>query len=115
MGLELDPVKVDDQEWEGYRKYAALYKQWRELIHHGVYWRMDMSDNTTLAHGVVSEDKSQALYLVSQLAMPDYSLTSPLHFAGLEAGARYQITLLDPSTFQLMGKADTRCINCQSG
>ncbi len=104
MGLELDPVKVDDLEREGYRKYAALYKQWRELIHHGVYWRADMSDNTTLAQGVVSEDKSQALYLVSQLAMPGYSLTSPLHFAGLEAGARYQITLLDPSTFPLMGK-----------
>lgn len=104
MGLELDPVTVDSQERDGYQKYAALHKQWRELIHHGVYWRADMPDKTTLAHGIVSEDKSQALYLVSQLAMPDYSLTSPLHFAGLDAEARYQITLLEPSTFPLMGK-----------
>lgn len=104
MGLELDPVKVDDQEREGYRKYAALHKQWRDVIHHGVYWRMDMPDKTTLAHGVVSEDKSQALLLISQLAMPVYSFTSPLHIPGLEAKARYQITLLEPSTIPLVGK-----------
>lgn len=59
MGLELDPVSADEQERAGYRKYAALHKQWRDVIHHGVQWRIDMPDATTLAHGVVSEDRSQ--------------------------------------------------------
>lgn len=104
LGLELDPVAADEQEREGYRKYAQIYKQWRELIHHGVYWRADMPDASTLAHGVISEDQSQALFIVSQLAMPDYSLTSPLHISGLQADARYQIALLDPSSLPLMGK-----------
>lgn len=54
MGLELDPVSADEEERAGYRKYAALHKQWRDVIHHGVQWRIDMPDATTLAHGVVS-------------------------------------------------------------
>ena len=104
MGLELDPVSADEQERAGYRKYAALHKQWRDVIHHGVQWRLDMPDTTTLAHGVVSEDKGQALFLVSQLAMPDYSLMAPLRIAGLEAGARYHITLLDHPNIQVTGE-----------
>ncbi len=47
MGLELDPVSADEQERAGYRKYAALHKQWRDVIHHGVQWRLDMPDTTT--------------------------------------------------------------------
>lgn len=66
---------------------------------------MDMPDVTTLAHGVVSEDKSQAIFLVSQLAMPDYTFMAPLRVAGLEAaGARYQVTLLDHPDIQITGE-----------
>ncbi len=104
MGLELDPVAVSEQEREGYRKYALLYKQWRALIHHGVYWRVDMPDATTMVQGVVSDDRQKGLFLVSQLAMPDYALTSPLRFPGLDINARYQITMLDPSSLPLIGK-----------
>ncbi|MBD4515876.1 alpha-galactosidase, partial [Xanthomonas citri pv. citri] len=83
---------------------AALHKQWRDVIHHGVQWRMDMPDATTLAHGVVSPDKAQAIFLVSQLAMPDYTLMAPLRLAGLEANARYQVTLLDHPNIQITGE-----------
>lgn len=104
MGLELDPVSADQQEREGYRKYTALHKQWRDVIHHGVQWRVDMPDTTTLAHGVVSQDKCRAIFLVSQLAMPDYSLMAPLRISGLEASARYQLTLLDHPNIQITGE-----------
>ncbi|MBR7398995.1 alpha-galactosidase, partial [Klebsiella variicola] len=81
---------VDEKEREGYRHYAALHKQWREVIHHGTQWRVDMPDVTTLAQGIVSEDKSQGLFIVSQLAMPDYTLLMPLRLPGLEASAQYR-------------------------
>lgn len=74
-------MSADEEERAGYRKYAALHKQWRDVIHHGVQWRIDMPDATTLAHGVVSPDKAQAIFLVSQLAMPDYTLMAPLRLA----------------------------------
>ncbi|WP_039055265.1 alpha-galactosidase [Enterobacter sp. Bisph1] len=95
LGLELDPVSADAREREGYRHYATLYKQWRQVIHSGTQWRIDMPDSTTLAQGIVSQDQRQALYIVSQLAMPDYSLMAPLRVLGLDAQARYRITLLD--------------------
>ncbi|MBH3283886.1 alpha-galactosidase [Serratia marcescens] len=104
MGLELDPVSANEYERAGYRKYAALYKQWRDVIHHGVLWRVDMPDTTTLAQGVVSQDKKLAIFLVSQLAMPDYTLMSPLRMAGLEPVARYRVTLLDHPNIQITGE-----------
>ncbi|NQF19192.1 alpha-galactosidase, partial [Enterobacter hormaechei] len=104
MGLELDPLTVDAQEREGYRHYAALYKRWREIIHRGTQWRVDMPDATTLAQGIVSEDKAQGLFLVSQLAMPDYTLMMPLRMLGLDASAQYRITLLDHPNIQITGE-----------
>lgn len=95
LGLELDPVNADAKEREGYRHYAALYKQWRDVIHSGMQWRIDMPDSTTLVQGIVSQDQRQGLYTVSQLAMPDYTLLAPLRVAGLDARAQYRITLLD--------------------
>lgn len=95
LGLELDPVNADAKEREGYRHYAALYKQWRDVIHSGTQWRIDMPDSTTLVQGIVSQDQRQGLYTVSQLAMPDYTLLAPLRVAGLDARAQYRITLLD--------------------
>ncbi|WP_061706486.1 alpha-galactosidase [Pseudenterobacter timonensis] len=104
MGLELDPLSVDEAEREGYRHYAALYKRWRGVIHHGTQWRIDMPDATTLAQGIVSDDGGQGLFIVSQLQMPDYTLMMPLRLAGLEAGARYRITLLDHPNIRLTGE-----------
>lgn len=104
MGLELDPVSADAQEREGYRHYAALYKQWRGLIHSGTQWRLDMPDTTTLAQAIVGQDRRQALLLVSQLAMPDYTLMSPLRMAGLDADAHYRITLLDHPDISITGE-----------
>lgn len=104
MGLELDPVNADEQERTGYRKYTALHKQWREVIHSGVQWRIDMPDPTTLAQGVVSIDQSQGIFLISQLAMPDYTLMMPLRIAGLDLTARYQITLLDHPNIRITGE-----------
>ena len=44
MGLELDPVTAGEEESAGYRRYASLYKEWRQLIHTGTLWRVDMPD-----------------------------------------------------------------------
>ncbi|WP_230353253.1 alpha-galactosidase [Lelliottia sp. WAP21] len=103
MGLELDPLAVDEHEREGYRHYAALYKRWREVIHHGTQWRVEMPDATTLAQGIVNDAKTQGLFIVSQLAMPDYTLMMPLRMPGLEASAQYRISLLDHPDIRLTG------------
>ena len=104
MGIELDPIKADTAESAGYQRYVQLYKQWRPLLHSGDFWRVDMPDATTQVQGVVSSDKAAALFLVSQLAMPDYSLAGNLRFPGLEPGARYQLSIEDHPDIQVVGK-----------
>lgn len=104
MGMELDPMTADDAESAGYQRYVQLYKQWRPLLHKGKLWRVDMPDATTQVQGVVSDDQAQALFLVSQLAMPDYTLSGNLRVPGLDPAARYRITLLDHPQISVVGK-----------
>lgn len=104
MGLELDPVVAGEDEFAGYKHYAALYKKWRALIHSGVMWRVDQPDATTQVQGVVSEDQSQALFLISQLAMPDRSLPGALRIPGLDTHARYRLHVVDHPDICLVGQ-----------
>ncbi|MFM2481698.1 alpha-galactosidase [Celerinatantimonas sp. YJH-8] len=95
MGIELDPVKAEISELDGYTKYVALHKQFRSLIHSGQFWRVDMSDPSIQVQGVVSPAREQALFSIAQLAMPDYTLAGQLRFPGLAPDATYKVTLID--------------------
>ena len=52
----------------------------------------------------MSEDKTQGLFIVSQLAMPDYTLMMPLRMPGLEPSAQYRISLLDHPDIHITGE-----------
>jgi alpha-galactosidase len=95
MGIELDPVKADDDELEGYRHYIQLHKTLRPLLHSGTTWRVEMPDDTAQVTGVVSNDRQHAVFQIAQLRMPDYSLAGTLRIPGLQPDARYEVTLLD--------------------
>ncbi|MBQ4768515.1 alpha-galactosidase [Pectobacterium versatile] len=95
MGIELDPVKADDDELEGYRHYIQLHKTLRPLLHSGTTWRVEMPDDTVQVTGVVSQDRQHAVFQIAQLRMPAYSLAGTLRIPGLQPDARYEVTLLD--------------------
>lgn len=95
MGVELDPVKESSEEQRGFARYIALHKSLRPLLHSGNVVRLDSHDPTTLLHGVVSESQDQALLVVSQLAMPTWSLPGQLRMPYLRPEARYRVSLLD--------------------
>ncbi|QUG77315.1 alpha-galactosidase [Erwinia sp. E602] len=95
MGIELDPVKADDEELEGYRHYIQLHKTLRPLLHGGISWRVDMPDDSVQVNGVVSQDGSQAVFMLAQLRMLRYSLAGNLCFPGLLPEAHYEVRLLD--------------------
>lgn len=103
MGVELDPVKEGEAERQGFSKYIALHKQLRELLHSGNVFRLDRQDPASLINGVVSQDQTQAVVLVNQLAMLDYLQQEPLRLPYLAEG-NYEISVLDiPDVFK-MGK-----------
>ncbi|MGA5657322.1 alpha-galactosidase [Rahnella contaminans] len=95
MGIELDPVKEGEAERAGFAKYTRLHQQLRPLLHSGDVYRVDTHDETVLINGVVSVNKDHAVFLVSQLAMPTWSLPGTLRVPGLKADARYRVTVLD--------------------
>ncbi len=95
MGIELDPVKEGDAERAGFARYTRLHQQLRELLHSGNVYRVDHHDDTTLINGVVSIRQDRAVFLVSQLAMPAWSLPGNLRVPGLDTQARYRVSILD--------------------
>lgn len=95
MGIELDPVKADEEELAGYRHYIQLHKVLRPLLHSGTSWRVDMPDDSVQVSGVVSQDKARAVFVMAQLRMLHYSLAGNLRFPGLLPDAKYEVRLLD--------------------
>lgn len=102
MGVELDPVKVPEEEKQAFAHYIALHKQFRSLLHSGRSFRLNASDKRQHIYGVHSDD--EILITVCQLRMPNYALPAPLRISCVDSDARYQIRLVEmPTTsFQLM-------------
>ncbi|EHK8983161.1 alpha-galactosidase [Vibrio vulnificus] len=100
MGIELDPVKEERAEKEGFERYIKLHKQLRPLLHSGRTWRVPTDDKAHQIHAVVSNDQSQAVVMIAQLAMPTNSLSGHLRIPGLDPQATYRVTVLDkPSNY----------------
>nr|WP_321237841.1 alpha-galactosidase [uncultured Tolumonas sp.] len=100
MGVELDPVKESAEEQAGFAHFIALHKQLRPLLHTGRVVRIDHHDSAMMINGVVAEDKTEAVFLLSQLAMPTYSLSGSLRLPELLADKNYRLTVLEkPARF----------------
>lgn len=95
MGLELDPLAETESTLATHEKYIRLNKSLRPLLHHGDLYRLDTVDPNRLVMGVVSKDKRQAVYMVSQLHLPLHALSENIRFAGLDETRRYDIRVLD--------------------
>ena len=95
MGVELDPVKENKEEKQGFERYIQLHKTYRTLLHNGHTWRIPCDDKAQQVHAVISDDQSEALVLISQLAMPTYALSGMLRIPGLNDLALYRISVID--------------------
>ncbi|MFB9136633.1 alpha-galactosidase [Vibrio olivae] len=95
MGIELDPVKEELTEKQGFERYIKLHKMLRPLLHSGRTWHVPTDDKAHQIHSVVSSDQSQAVVMVAQLAMPTCALSGHLRLPGLDPKAVYRITMLD--------------------
>ena len=108
-------MTADEMESDGYRRYALLYKEWRQLIHTGVLWRgyaglFDTGSGSSQPRSV------SGTFMISQLAMPDYTLPGILRFPGLAAEVRYRLRLLITRKFSWLVKVvPIPCVDYQSG
>ena len=100
MGVELDPVKEGAEEQAGFAHFIALHKQLRPLLHSGKVVRIDHHDPAMMINGVIATDQTEAVFLISQQAMPTYSLSGSFRLPGLQADKNYRLSVLEkPARF----------------
>lgn len=100
MGIELDPVKEEQLEKQGFERYIKLHKKLRPLLHTGRTWRLANNDNAHQINAVVAQDQSKAVVLIAQLTMPTNSLSGHLRIPGLMPEAIYRVSVIDkPSNY----------------
>jgi alpha-galactosidase len=96
LGMEWDlaaaaPHELDEAAW-----WIATYKEHRDLIATGRTVRVDDPDPARLVHGIVAPDRGEALFAVVMMTTSVHYPSGQVLLAGLEASARYRVTVLQP-------------------
>jgi alpha-galactosidase len=91
-GFEWDLTEVGADERAQLAEWVKLAKSLRPLVHSGELVRLDRpADPATALYGVVSDDRSEALFAFVRLQTSrDYG-SPPLVLDGLEPARRYQV------------------------
>ncbi len=117
-GLEWDLTKATPDERAAVTAWTGLYRELRGLLHTGVTVRADDVDPGALLHGVVSLDRSEAVFAWVRTATSATAHTPRVPVPGLDPSAVYRVRVRDevgrPSRHQLadpawMGDAPFTC------
>lgn len=95
LGMEMDLRELTDAETHELKAIVALYKQHRQLVHTGDLYRLQLPDYAE-GFGVVSQDKSEALFSYSLIRSHTASLPDQIRFTGLEPEALYKMEIIWP-------------------
>ena len=96
MGMELNLLQETKADLEVLKAGIVLYKAHRELLHTGLFWRLDTPDHIN-AMGVVSLDRKQALFSWANLTGHGKTLPGRIFFPGLSPERRYRTQIIWPS------------------
>ena len=114
LGVEWDLTQATDDELDSLRKWIGFYKEQRGLLLAGDVVRMDRPDSNVLVHGVVSPDRSKAIFATAVLDSLYPDPAARAKFRGLEPSATYKVEPvfpgLAPSGFaaaSVVGTADS--------
>jgi alpha-galactosidase len=96
FGIEWDISTATDADREELAAWVALYKEVRELLHTGTSVRAAQHDPAFAVHGVVAEDRSEALYALVQLTTPETSVPGVVRLPGLDPARSYRVSTQAP-------------------
>ena len=96
MGIEWDLTEADLEDMQELRAWIEFHKLHRELLHTGRLVRVDQFDSSLDIHGVVSQDRTEALFAVVSLALADTDPIGKFRFAGLDNSLNYEIVDVTP-------------------
>ncbi len=97
MGLELNLLEESDDDLEILRRAVSLHKDYRALVHHGDFVRLDSSEYLNMI-GVVAKDQREAIFSCAKTTGHSTTLPGRFRFAGLDMTRRYRVKIVWPST-----------------
>jgi alpha-galactosidase len=90
-GIEWDVSRATLADRARIAAWTTEYKRLRPLLHSGVVVRADSADPAVLMHGVVAQDRCEAVFALVTLDTPATALPPPLRFPGLDPGRLYTV------------------------
>jgi alpha-galactosidase len=96
FGIEWDLTSATDDERKELASWVAFYKEVRGLLHTGEMVRAPRHDPAFAVHGVVAQDRSDALFALVQLTTPETSVPGALRLPGLDPDRRYRVQVQAP-------------------
>ncbi|MEM7741431.1 MAG: alpha-galactosidase [Pseudomonadota bacterium] len=97
MGMEVDLASETAEDIAILKKGVALYKEHRDLVHNGDFYRLE-AINAHHAVGVVKKDKSEALFSCSKTSDHRTTLPERVRFVGLSPRLSYRVRIIWPGT-----------------
>jgi alpha-galactosidase len=91
LGIEWDLAKATAEELRDLGAWVSFFKEHRALLLGGQIVRMDGFDDNVLLHGVVADDRSEALLAMAVVGSASASPGPRLRFRDLERGASYRV------------------------
>jgi len=96
-GLEWDLTEASTEERVMLKNWTDFYKANRGLLHSGRTVRTEHADRNAFLHGVVSQDQSEALFMLAQLRPSEFSRPANIRLTGLDDKATYEVRVVEPA------------------
>jgi alpha-galactosidase len=91
LGVEWDLTQAEPWELDELTEWISLFKEHRTMLHTGSVVRADFPDETFTVNGVISTDRSRAIYALTSLARSEVSLLGRIRLPGLDPDRRYRV------------------------
>ncbi|MGO1745569.1 MAG: alpha-galactosidase [Microbacterium gubbeenense] len=90
-GIEWDLSACSNEEFDAVSAWARMYRELRGVLHSGVTVRADHVDDGTLLHGIVTDDRREAVYAWVRLDTSSAAHTPRVPMPGLDPEQSYRV------------------------
>lgn len=115
MGIEWHIGNATAQERAELKFWLDVHKRFRPLIHSGTLVHGDHGDQSVWSTGVVSSDRSEALYVITAVDFSEFSPAGRITLPGLDPAATYRLAPVPGTVADVKDGQESRVIWLRSG